>query len=66
MKFSKKKFEVNAESYVKKLIPESHRNAVDGLPVRFEDSGFGAVDYVVDGEEHTLYPVYPEWCEEDA
>lgn len=65
MVFSRKRFEENAEPYVKKLVPENHRTALDGLPVQFVGESFGTVDYEVQGEEFTLYPVYPEWCEEE-
>ncbi len=27
------------------------------------EAGFGHIDYTVDGEEYTLYPVMPEWCD---
>lgn len=65
MVFSRKRFEENAELYVKKLIPEAHRIALEGLLVHFEGESFGTVDYEVEGKEYTLYPIYPEWCEEE-
>lgn len=66
MIFSRKNFESSAPNYVKKLVPESHRMALDGKQVVFEKNDrFGTVNYEADNADWTLYPVYPEWCEEE-
>ncbi len=62
--FSRTNFEAFAPVGVKKLIPDAHREALDGKPVNARGNGFYWVDYEVDGEEFTLYPIYTEWCEE--
>ncbi len=58
MKFNKKKFAANADSVCRKLLPESHRQALDGKEVVD-----GQINYEADGEEWYLYPVLPEWCD---
>ncbi|MBA4697820.1 MAG: hypothetical protein H2212_00150 [Ruminococcus sp.] len=58
MKFSKDKFRRNAPHAIRKALPESHRDVLDGMEVdRCE------ITYTVDGEEFELYPVEPDWCE---
>lgn len=59
MRFDRKSFSANADSICRKLIPESHRQALDGREV-----ADGQIEYNVDGEEWYLYPVMPEWCVE--
>lgn len=60
--FSKKNFELNAPSYVKRLVSELHREALEGKTVVFTEE-YGTVDYQVNGEDYTLYPVDRNWCE---
>ena len=63
--FSRKNFEAHAPVYVKQLIPDAHRETLDGKPILWQDDDFyGHVEYTVDGEPYYLYPVYPAWCEE--
>ena len=62
--FSRAAFEANAEPGIKKLLPISHREALDGLVVTFSEGKFGKVYYEADGEGWYLYPVYWEWCKE--
>ncbi|MDV9963389.1 hypothetical protein RHL97_19075 [Clostridioides difficile] len=58
MKFNKDKFRRNAPHAIRKALPESHRDVLDGMEVdRCE------IEYTVDGEEYYLFPVYAEWCE---
>lgn len=59
MRFSKDKFRKNAPHAIRKALPESHRDVLDGMEVdRCE------IEYEVDGKEYSLYPVEPDWCEE--
>lgn len=58
MKFNAKKFVANADSICRKLLPESHRRALDSREVLD-----GKIDYEADGKEWYLYPVLPEWCD---
>ena len=58
MKFSKDKFRRNAPHAIRKALPESHRDVLDGMQV-----DKGAIEYTVDGKEWELYPVEPDWCE---
>lgn len=60
--FSRAAFEANAALTVKRLLPASHRNALDGLEVVFSEDGLGSVDYEADGKSWHLYPVYRRWC----
>ena len=58
MKFSATKFK--KDKRYRRLLSESHLEVLDGLEVVNEH-----IDYEVDGEEFYLYPVIPEWCEEE-
>lgn len=62
--FSRANFEAHAPVSIKQLIPDTHREMLDGKPVLLRDDGYGHVEYAVDGEPYYLYPVYPGWCEE--
>lgn len=65
MRFSQVQFEKNADLTVKKLIPKTHREVLDGMEVHFEEDGWGIIDhYSVDGEDWYLYPVHKNWCED--
>lgn len=57
MKFDRKSFSDNADSICRKLLPESHRQVLDGREVVD-----GKIEYNADGKEWYLYPVLPEWC----
>ena len=57
--FSAKQFRRHADCTVRRALPESHLEALDGKPV-----AFGRVIYSADGEDWYLYPVQKEWCEE--
>lgn len=59
MKFDEKMFCANADPICRKLLPESHRKALDG-----REAVGGQIEYNADGEEWYLYPVLPEWCVE--
>ena len=61
--FSKKNFELNAPSHVKKLIPQADREALDGKRVAFDKHGFGTAYYFVNGKPCYLYPIDKDWCE---
>ena len=43
----------------------AHLRILDGMPVQESVDGFGRILYSFNGEECELYPVMPEWCEED-
>ncbi|WP_333792022.1 hypothetical protein [Muricomes intestini] len=58
MKFSKDKFRRNAPHAIRKALPESHRDVLDGMEVTRD-----TLEYQVDGEEYYLFLVYAEWCE---
>lgn len=62
--FSRAAFEVNAARAIKRLLPVSHREALDGLEVAFSEEELGSVDYEADGRSWYLYPVYREWCKD--
>jgi hypothetical protein len=64
MIFSRTAFEATAPANIKKCLPESHREALDGKAVIFDSLGFGTVDYSADGEDFYLYPVDKDWCED--
>ena len=57
---------VLAPSDYRRVVGLKHINAVDGLPVKFEDGDkFGTIEnYVVDGKQYDLYPVHRESCRE--
>ena len=59
MKFSRKKFERNADKGILRLVPKEHRAALDGKEVVN-----GEIEYMVGNDKFCLYPVFPEWCEE--
>ncbi len=58
MKFSEDKFRRNADHAIRKRMPQSHLNVLDGMEVDMCE-----ITYTVDGEEYYLYPVEPDWCE---
>lgn len=65
MKFSKDKFNKNASKTIKKLL-SGHIDVIDRMEVKF-DGELGEIEnYVVEGEEFLLYPVYKNWCEYNA
>lgn len=57
--FSAKLFRHHADRTVRRTLPESHLEALDGKPV-----AFGRIIYSADGENWYLNPVPREWCEE--
>lgn len=57
MRFSTERFVKNADAGVRKLLPESHRRALDGKEVQN-----GQIEYSADGENWCLYPVDVAWC----
>lgn len=59
MKFSAERFRKNAEQAIRKRVPQSHLDVLDGMEVTGD-----TLEYQVDGEEYYLFPVYTEWCEE--
>lgn len=59
MKFSRKKFERNADKGALRLVPKEHRAALDGKEVVN-----GEIEYKVGNDKFCLYPVFLEWCEE--
>ncbi len=64
MRFSVEKFRKNAEHAIRKRVPQPHLDVLDGMEVEKENH-FGKISYVADRNEWWLYPVYPEWCEEE-
>lgn len=64
MKFSKKRFNENAPKDIKKKI-NKHIDVLDGMEVKI-DGDFGEIEYTFNGEGFLLYPVFKEWCKEDA
>lgn len=65
-KFSKEKFLKNAQRAIKQKLG-SHIDTLNGMVVDFtDDERHGAIGYYIhEGKEHYLYPVLPEWCEEE-
>ena len=66
MKFSKTNFSKNAgKGTVRQL--GNHKEALNGIEVDFsKDKKNGVIEgYIHEGEEYYLYPVFPEWCEEE-
>lgn len=59
MKFSREKFERNADKTTLRLVPKEHRVALDGKEVVN-----GEIKYKLGNDKFCLFPVYPEWCEE--
>ena len=57
-KFNKEKFEKDKRH--RRLIPKEHLNIIDGMEVIDNQ-----IDYVVSGIKFYIYPVLPEWCEEE-
>ena len=57
MKFDRKMFSINADHVCRRLLPESHREALDGKEVID-----GQIEYIADGKEWYLFPVLSEWC----
>lgn len=62
MRFSMKKFRKNAENAIKKRVPQPHLDILDGMEVTVTRD---TLEYQVDGEKFYLFPVCPEWCDED-
>ena len=62
--FSAKQFRHHADRTVRRVLPESHLEALDGKPVAMMDGKFGKIIYSAEGENWYLYPVPREWCEE--
>ncbi|WP_230397995.1 hypothetical protein [Novisyntrophococcus fermenticellae] len=60
MRFSVEKFRKNAEHAIRKRVPQPHLDILDGMEVTRD-----TLEYQVDGEKFYLFPVYPEWCEEE-
>lgn len=58
MKFSKEKFKKDKRH--NKLIPKEHVDIIDGMEVIDQQ-----IEYKVGVIRHYLYPVLPEWCEEE-
>lgn len=44
----------------------NHLGTLDGMPAQEDGEGFGRIPYRLNGERWELYPVMPEWCEEDT
>lgn len=66
MKFSKAKFRKNASKGIVRQLGK-HVDVLDGMEVDFSEDGVnGTVEYEYEGEEFYLYPVLPEWCEEEV
>ena len=59
MKFSREKFECNADKATIRAVPKEHRVALDGKEVVN-----GEINYKVGNDKFYLFPVWPEWCEE--
>lgn len=64
--FSKAAFLSSDSGKHLKTVLGKHLNILDGMPILKEESGFGFIEYEVDGEEFELWPVEPEWCIEDT
>jgi len=42
---------------------KDHLDLLDGRPVKLAPgNNLGKIDYIVNGENWSLYPVMPEWC----
>lgn len=63
--FSAKAFRVSETGKSLGTVLGSHIDILDGSPVQDAGDGFGRIMYEIDGEDWELYPVMPEWCEED-
>ena len=63
-RFSAASFRASDSGKRFKTVIGAHLRILDGMPVQFEN-GFGRILYSFNGEEWELYPVMPEWCEED-
>lgn len=64
MFFCSRNFKMNAPSYVKKHIPKSHLEALEGKKVDFDKEGLGTAHYDVEGTDRSwyLYPIERSWC----
>lgn len=59
MKFDKISFKKNAEHVIRKRVPESHLDRLNGKPVTDDE-----IKYIVGGKSYSLCPVLKEWCKE--
>ncbi|MDM8098681.1 hypothetical protein [Oceanobacillus oncorhynchi] len=66
--FSKTNFKENAPADIKRKIPQSHLDVLDGMEVIFnDDDKYGLImRYKVPeddrAEDFMLYPVFKDWC----
>lgn len=65
-KFSANAFLCSDSGKRLKMLVCKHLGILDGMPVQECADGFGEINYRFNGEDYTLYPVMPEWCEENA
>lgn len=61
MRFNAGKFMAVADGACRKALPASHRQALDGKEVID-----GKIEYSADGCGWYLFPVLPEWCDDDG
>ena len=59
MKFSREKFERNADKDTIRGVPKEHRGTLDGKEVVNDE-----INYKVGYDKFHLSPVPAEWCEE--
>ena len=64
-RFSAAAFRASDSGKSLKTAIGAHLRILDGMPVQESADGFGRILYNLNGEECELYPVMPEWCEED-
>lgn len=62
MTFSKDAFLGSQSGKTVRHLLSDHLDMLDGLPVTNQGEHYGHIDYTMNGEAFTLYPVMPEWC----
>lgn len=65
-KFSTKAFLRSDSGKRLKMLVGKHLGILDGMAVQECADGFGEINYRFNGEDCTLYPVMPEWCDDSA
>ena len=61
--FSTKQFRRHADRTVRRVLPESHLEALDGRRVAMGDK-YGKIVYSAEGQNWYIEPVPREWCKE--
>lgn len=64
-RFSAAAFRTSDSGKRLKTVIGDHLRILDGMPVQEVADGFGRILYSFNGEEWELYPVMPEWCEDE-